>query len=891
MDRLPILAAASPLLARVVLCVSLLTLSHTAGADPVSGDPPPSPESLRDAEPGSTGDAAPSADIAGPHGAQLMGPPPLLPGRPPPTDPILALARLAESAAPDKVLHSAIDLARRSHGPDAAAAWMTAGMIHREAHRPRLAAEAFGHARDAQGPLLPWAEWFEAEQALDAGDPDTAHSRCSSAIRRDPAHPRAEACQRLSAIALGRLGRTQAAQAAATAWDEAHPDEPVREAVELALASWEQVHQPQAAIQRYQRLSVWHRTAIAGRRADEGLAALRAQGHEGAHPPDDLAARQARAISMRQARRKDAAWDAFAQLAQQTQDDPALSAWVAREQLSFGWATGRLREVARYFADQYATSPTAQSAWGAYRASTRAGDHAEAAAWIHRGLEAHAGQGSWRGNQDPLARALMLAGDYDQAIQLLDRTAARGGVIGRRASWYAAFCTMMKPDAGAARERLDAIIAQGAHHRTEARYWRARLVEQSDPALAERDRAWIRSHDDGSWYALLLSQPERARGAARTWSRDGRWPDPEHTATAAPSPSPAPPPPAPSPPVASQGHDARGAAPRLATPRNHAARPQWAQVVWPLGSLASTATAVPHPTHLDPYPTSRFHDPTYAAGVFQRFVARWSPVLPELDVIAELTRAGLHDLSGPLMSALFEGLNQRRRHDPAARRVLADTDQVSWRQIFLHTRDHHHATRYSYALERYAEGEEEARRARALALPLAHWRRVRTHGQRKDLDPLLILALMRVESVYHANAVSRVGARGAMQIMPRTGHLLADLRDDIRFSAGDLHDPMLSIDYGVHYLAMLQARFGGVFPYAVASYNGGPHNVSSWLTGRLRGMPLDVWVEHIPFRETRNYVRSVSAQYARYTDIYAPAEATVMLPQRFVQDDPNVVDF
>ena len=90
-----------------------------------------------------------------------------------------------------------------------------------------------------------------------------------------------------------------------------------------------------------------------------------------------------------------------------------------------------------------------------------------------------------------------------------------------------------------------------------------------------------------------------------------------------------------------------------------------------------------------------------------------------------------------------------------------------------------------------------------MAYPLAHSRVVWDACRDHDVDPFMVLGLMRQESTYRATAVSRVGARGAMQIMPRTGHLLADLVHDTDFTAGDLVDPIVSVQYGIRYLGLL----------------------------------------------------------------------------------------
>ncbi len=127
--------------------------------------------------------------------------------------------------------------------------------------------------------------------------------------------------------------------------------------------------------------------------------------------------------------------------------------------------------------------------------------------------------------------------------------------------------------------------------------------------------------------------------------------------------------------------------------------------------------------------------------------------------------------------------------------------------------------------------------------------------------------------------------------MLRTGHLLADIEGDLDFTAGDLEDPVLSAEYGIRYLGLLMQRFDGVYPLALASYNGGPFNVSAWLAGTGSDMPIDAWVEHIPFRETRGYVKKVSAGYAAYVALYAPDGAMVNIPSNPRGDHREIVDF
>jgi soluble lytic murein transglycosylase len=86
-------------------------------------------------------------------------------------------------------------------------------------------------------------------------------------------------------------------------------------------------------------------------------------------------------------------------------------------------------------------------------------------------------------------------------------------------------------------------------------------------------------------------------------------------------------------------------------------------------------------------------------------------------------------------------------------------------------------------------------------------------------------------------------------------------------------------------------RFDGYFPLAVASYNGGPHNMSRWYATWRGRIETDAMVEHIQYDESRDYVKKVTSNYARYVRIYEGQDATVVLPPGPTGDDPAVINF
>ena len=151
---------------------------------------------------------------------------------------------------------------------------------------------------------------------------------------------------------------------------------------------------------------------------------------------------------------------------------------------------------------------------------------------------------------------------------------------------------------------------------------------------------------------------------------------------------------------------------------------------------------------------------------------------------------------------------------------------------------------------------------------------------------------MRQESVYNSQAVSPVGAIGLMQIMPNTGSRVAMMLGEDTYTPAMLELPEHNLRYGVFYLGRLLTRFEGAWPLAVASYNAGPHNIGSWLAPWKGRITMDDWVEQIPLKETRDYVKKVSANYAAYTALYGPAGATIWVPTAPAGDlGEEVVDF
>ncbi len=125
----------------------------------------------------------------------------------------------------------------------------------------------------------------------------------------------------------------------------------------------------------------------------------------------------------------------------------------------------------------------------------------------------------------------------------------------------------------------------------------------------------------------------------------------------------------------------------------------------------------------------------------------------------------------------------------------------------------------------------------------------------------LVHAIIRQESSFDREAMSRVGARGLMQLMPATAKLTSASIDLPYRLGGLLADGEYNIALGRAYLRQMLDRFDGSLVMAIASYNAGPHRVDQWIVrnGDPRDPKVDIvdWIEQIPFSETRNYVQRV----------------------------------
>jgi len=142
-----------------------------------------------------------------------------------------------------------------------------------------------------------------------------------------------------------------------------------------------------------------------------------------------------------------------------------------------------------------------------------------------------------------------------------------------------------------------------------------------------------------------------------------------------------------------------------------------------------------------------------------------------------------------------------------------------------------------------------------LRYPTPYKRAVFAAAASQALPPSLVYGVIRQESAYMPRVKSHVGAVGLMQLMPATAQMVARGLGTA-FEIDDLQNVPMNLKLGTHYYRQVLDQFSGNQAMASAAYNAGPHRVERWLPSKS-ALPADVWVDTIPFTETRGYVKSV----------------------------------
>lgn len=150
-----------------------------------------------------------------------------------------------------------------------------------------------------------------------------------------------------------------------------------------------------------------------------------------------------------------------------------------------------------------------------------------------------------------------------------------------------------------------------------------------------------------------------------------------------------------------------------------------------------------------------------------------------------------------------------------------------------------------------------------LRFPKAFDKEINRYASAQKIAPAWAFAIARRESSFMQDAHSPVGAKGLMQLMPNTAKNLVSSRKKGKINSRYLLNADNNIQLGTQYLKILLDKNKGNQVLATAAYNAGPYRVRTWIKN-IKSVPADIWIETIPYKETRNYVKSVLA----YQEIY-----------------------
>ncbi len=218
------------------------------------------------------------------------------------------------------------------------------------------------------------------------------------------------------------------------------------------------------------------------------------------------------------------------------------------------------------------------------------------------------------------------------------------------------------------------------------------------------------------------------------------------------------------------------------------------------------------------------------------------PVSQPIETVPEVQRALAFFQMGELTPARREWFSAVGRFDQ--QQLIAATNlahQQGWHQQAIHT---------TIKANQWDD--------LSIRFPLAYQRTMAESAKSTTINLEWLYAIARQESAFAHDARSSAGARGLLQLLPQTAEKVAQ-KLGIKFRSRDLYRADKNITLGSNYLKQLLTQFQGNRILATAAYNAGPHRVQRWLKHQQTALPYDIWIETLPFHETRNYVKNVLA--------------------------------
>jgi soluble lytic murein transglycosylase-like protein len=188
-------------------------------------------------------------------------------------------------------------------------------------------------------------------------------------------------------------------------------------------------------------------------------------------------------------------------------------------------------------------------------------------------------------------------------------------------------------------------------------------------------------------------------------------------------------------------------------------------------------------------------------------------------------------------------------------------------QLFKKAGGYQRAISLSWGISRNNRHDSISPSLAEILFPKPYVEKAIQESSQYNLSPYLVMGLMRQESAFNKRVVSSANAIGLMQLLPTTATRVArSMRTELP-DHNDLKKPAVNIQLGVKYLSGLLRNFEDNVIFALASYNAGPSKVRQWMEVRSDLKPLE-FMESIPYKETRNYVKKVLRNYVIYKTLY-----------------------
>jgi len=833
--------------------------------------------------------------------------------------------------------------------------FLSAWMNYRLGHFQQASASFFQIRKLEQHPLREMASFFEARADLRRGHLKTAIAECDRYLVDYPEGAYGDECRLVQADAYLALGSRATALQRYRDFLAEHPDDQRREELSLKIAeALELGGKLERAADEYRTLYLNHRLPTTGLAAGAALRRLAAGGLELPPLSDDQLF--VRACTLRDSGEIESSYELFCDLEQRhpegIEGSSDISKKIAEQRHTFLWKNRRYDEVGDWNAAAYEANPSDSSAaehlYWAMQGLSRAGRFSEAVRYQEIGRKRFPRHRRFRSSHERTALLHVGAGNYRQARGAYKKWQQSSSRARRssRVKFFAAYYAYRSGQMVTAREELEELSSGRSRYSTAARYYLGKTLRQQGLRVeGEQHFQEILSKHPDSWYAVVLRSKARRLGNLQEGLsfRDGRWPGTSGREAMRPPNS--------TPTSLQQSlvrlQDRQRPGQRgPADPKHRAARvlrdsdgrllsiaPQgWSSPqLLAIGATQSTTEPVaarPGATPDHPaaplaaivsrppstWTASALWDPDRGWDLWADFVEHHAEHWPELPAAYELSRIGLGELAGPLLSQVYHEVRDTRRKSSVRRKVrrwkaskgrrggaqvarwaaILDMKLSSedWRDLFAAAGYPASVSAFANEVTRYKElprVDDDSRAAWTLVYPAAFAPHVWQAAWENDVDPLLVLSVMRAESLFRHDAVSRAGALGLVQVMPATGARVAGLMDNSQFHVERLLEPETNIRIGTFYLGKLLDRFGGQFPLAVGAYNGGPHNIGRWLRSK-QGIPLEEFIEEIAFDETRNYIKKVVRYYSIYTDLYGRG-STVQVPAATRPDDATAINF